>query len=259
LYRAFLFRYDIVSALTLFSYEMFSLFSGFSVLYVCIHDGNVCQSQWPYHWRNLYDTTQHHIKLWYVLVIALYIPKKLRFHPVKIMKSQLVYRRKLIQASPVIKYSLKDITPNTWPTSLWLPVGLLYWGAIILKNCILLYPPYQCTCIRGYYGLVVVLLSSCPRSTNCKCWWILFYIWYNLVNENMTIMPVYHHTGHKISPIVLIMVIMLLSMRTSHMDEFRLKLEIQNGHQEVVFGSFFSVKMTHLPHSDYRISPIIYK
>jgi hypothetical protein len=32
-----------------------------------------------------------------------------------------------------------------------------------------------------------------------------------------------------------------------HVDEFRLKLEIQDGHQEVVFGSFFNVNMTHLP------------
>ena len=44
------------------------------------------------------------------------------------------------------------------------------------------------------------------------------------------------------------------------MDEFRLKSEIKNGHKEVVFGSFFNVKITHLPldhHSDYIISFIV--
>ena len=39
-----------------------------------------------------------------------------------------------------------------------------------------------------------------------------------------------------------------------------LKLGIRNGHQEAFFGSFLTVKMTHLPldhHSVYIISPIV--
>jgi hypothetical protein len=45
------------------------------------------------------------------------------------------------------------------------------------------------------------------------------------------------------------------------MEEDRLKLEIQNGHQGAFVSSFFTVKMTHLPilhHSDYRTSPIVF-
>jgi hypothetical protein len=45
------------------------------------------------------------------------------------------------------------------------------------------------------------------------------------------------------------------------MEEDWLKLEIQNGRQGALFGSFFSVKMTHLSihhHSDYRTSPIVF-
>ena len=45
------------------------------------------------------------------------------------------------------------------------------------------------------------------------------------------------------------------------MDQFRLKSEIQNGNQEVVFDSFFNVKITHLPlnrHGDYRISFLVF-
>jgi hypothetical protein len=45
------------------------------------------------------------------------------------------------------------------------------------------------------------------------------------------------------------------------MDVFWQKLEIQNGHQEGVFGSFFNVKMTRLPldlQSDYRISHMVF-
>ena len=40
-----------------------------------------------------------------------------------------------------------------------------------------------------------------------------------------------------------------------------LKSGIQNGRQEAFFGSFLTVKMTHLPldhHSVYRISPIVF-
>jgi hypothetical protein len=44
------------------------------------------------------------------------------------------------------------------------------------------------------------------------------------------------------------------------MEEGRLKSEIQNGRQGAFFGSFFTVKMTHLPihHGDYRTSPIVF-
>ena len=45
------------------------------------------------------------------------------------------------------------------------------------------------------------------------------------------------------------------------MEEDQLKLEMQNGHQGAFFGSFFTVKMTHLPirhHGDYRTSPIVF-
>jgi hypothetical protein len=43
--------------------------------------------------------------------------------------------------------------------------------------------------------------------------------------------------------------------------EDQLKLEIQNGCQGAFFGSFFTVKMTHLPihhHGDYRTSHIVF-
>jgi hypothetical protein len=43
------------------------------------------------------------------------------------------------------------------------------------------------------------------------------------------------------------------------MEEDGLKSEIQNGYQ-FFFGSFFTVKMIHLPihhHGDYRTSPIV--
>jgi hypothetical protein len=45
------------------------------------------------------------------------------------------------------------------------------------------------------------------------------------------------------------------------MDEYLLKKEIQNGHQEVLFGSFTNVKMTHLlldHHGDNIIGPIVF-
>jgi hypothetical protein len=44
------------------------------------------------------------------------------------------------------------------------------------------------------------------------------------------------------------------------MEENRLKLEIKNGHQGAFFGSFFTVKITHLHirhHGDCRMSPIV--
>ena len=45
------------------------------------------------------------------------------------------------------------------------------------------------------------------------------------------------------------------------MEEDLLKLNIQNGRQGAFFGSFFNVRMTHLPihyHGDYRTSPIVF-
>jgi hypothetical protein len=44
------------------------------------------------------------------------------------------------------------------------------------------------------------------------------------------------------------------------MGEDRLKLEIQYGCQGAFFGSFFTVKITHIPihhHGDCRMSPIV--
>jgi hypothetical protein len=80
-------------------------------------------------------------------------------------------------------------------------------------------------------------------------------------DEKMTILPVDHHSGHKVGPIVFKLVRILLSVRTCHMEEVRLKSEIQNGRQRTFFGSFFTVKMTRLPihrHDSCRMSPIVF-
>ena len=71
-----------------------------------------------------------------------------------------------------------------------------------------------------------------------------------IFDEKMTILPVDHHVGHKIGPIVFI-----LGMNIAKYKDIPYEKRL------AFFGSFLTVKMTHLPldhHSVYKISPIVF-
>jgi hypothetical protein len=60
-------------------------------------------------------------------------------------------------------------------------------------------------------------------------------------------LPVDHHGDHKIGPIVVILGMNIVKYEDMPYGKNWLKSEIQNGCQEAFFGSFHTVKMTHLP------------
>ena len=74
-------------------------------------------------------------------------------------------------------------------------------------------------------------------------------------------MPVDHHSDHKVGPIVFILGKNIAKCKD--MPYGRSSADIGNSKWPPMafFGSFFTVKMTHLPihhHSDYRTSPIVF-
>jgi hypothetical protein len=74
-------------------------------------------------------------------------------------------------------------------------------------------------------------------------------------------LPVDHHSGLKVDPIVFILGKNIAKCKD--MPYGRRSAEIRNSKwpPRGLFGSFFTVKMTHLPihhHSDHRTSPIVF-
>jgi hypothetical protein len=81
-----------------------------------------------------------------------------------------------------------------------------------------------------------------------------------IFDEKMTILHVDHHGGHKVGPIVFILgenIAKYKDMTHGRSDEIGNSKWPPSG----FFGSFFTVKMTHLTihhHGDCRMCPIVY-
>ena len=84
-----------------------------------------------------------------------------------------------------------------------------------------------------------------------------------IFDEKMTILPVDHHVGHKIGPIVFILGMNITKFKNMPYEK-RLPVAVIGNSKwppRGFFGSFLTLKMTRLPldhHSVYRISPVVF-
>jgi hypothetical protein len=116
----------------------------------------------------------------------------------------------------------------------------------------MLIPVVLCICVTPYYCFIVASGHSCIRKDGRQG--LIF-------DEKKIIMPVDHHIGHKVGPIVLILVKIIANLKYKYMPYER-SAEIGNSiwPPRDFFRLIFTVNMTHLPlhhHGDYRISPIV--
>jgi hypothetical protein len=78
-----------------------------------------------------------------------------------------------------------------------------------------------------------------------------------IFDEKITLLPVDHHSGHKVGPIVFILGKNIAKCKDMPYGRRSAEIEkIKNGRQGAFFGSFFTVKMTHLRiyhQSDYNV------